>query len=626
MPQNLTSSTIHFGAFQIDLHTRELRKNGTKLKLSGQPFQILAFLVERPSELVTREELRHSLWSADTFVDFEHGLNTAIKTLRQVLGDSAGSPRYIETLPRRGYRFIAAVENPVLTNPGTAVPDAPTVETAPKTQRKVQLGLASIVTLLLLAGLVSYYRHFAARTDAPQVKSLAVLPFVSASGSAGQDYFTDGMTQALIAELGQVSALRVTSQTSSMHYKGTNKVLPEIAKELNVDAIVEGSVERSDTRVRITAQLIRASTDTHLWAKTFDGDLRDVLRLQSEVARDIASEIRARLTPQEQERLRTARTVNPEAHEAYLKGLFFWNKFSEEGVGKSIEFFNQAIEKDPNYAPAYAGLADAHIVMGNLFHSPLTEYPKARAAGMKALELDDSLVEAHGAMAAIHLFFDWDLDKVNGQLKRVKELNPNFIHWFNLKVYCAEIDGRNEESIAILQQGLQLDPLNLMNSVDLGFAYGFNNRPDDGIRQFRQALEIDPAFSMALGGLGITYEQKKDFERAESVYREALRSNPGNASWLSLLARVKARTGHKAEARTILRELESRSHREFIDPIFMAIINTGLEDKDAAFADLERAIDERSSRLIWLNVDPMYEGLKADRRFAVLLRRIGLHR
>ena len=621
MPLAQSDLTIRFGPFEVNPTTGELRKFGSKLKLTGQPFQILILLLEHPGELVTRDQLREKLWPADTFVDFEHGLNTAVKILRQALGDSAGAPRYVETLPRRGYRFVAPVEVPGVL---LADPRLPLATEAPRPRRYLPVVLALMFLVVLAAGAVSIARRFS-RSHIPQIASLAVLPFQSTSRDSEQEYFTDGVTDELITDLGQVSALRVTSQTSSMHYKGTRKTLSEIANELKVDAVVEGSIERSGNHVRIMARLIRASSDTQLWAKSFDGDVRDILLLQSAVAQDITREIRARITPQEQERLHAAHPVNPAAHEAYLKGRFFWNKFTRQGLNKSIEYFNRAIEIDPTYAPAYVGLADAHIVLGNLFNRPTEEYPKARSAAIEALQLDETLADAHGAMAAIHLFFDWDLPNVQKELDRARELNPNFIRIYNLRAYCLEIEGRMDDSVVVLKQGLLLDPLSLNNGVDLGFAFTFTNHSEDAIKQFRKTLEIEPGSPMALGGLGFAYEQQKDFKSARTEYLEALARDPGDPSGAAFLAAAEARAGHKARARKILRDLEERSRKEFVDPVFLAIVDTGLQDKDAAFANLDRAFEERSSRLIWLNADPVYEELRSDPRFAVLLHRIGLH-
>jgi TolB-like protein/DNA-binding winged helix-turn-helix (wHTH) protein/tetratricopeptide (TPR) repeat protein len=619
--QAAAGTTVRFSSFELNLKTGELRQDGVTIRLQPQPTLILTILASQAGDLVTREEIQQRTWGAETFIDFDTGLNSAIHQIRHVLKDSSETPRFIETVPRRGYRFVAQLEDgtPTVGKPSTSV-----VTTSTRSNRSVFVAFALLFVTVLAVGIGRLNRGSASPSvGGPQIKSLAVLPFESPVNS-DQEYFTDGMTDSLITELGQLSGLRVTSQTSSMHYKGTHQTLREIAHELNVDAVVEGSVERSGSHLRIRAQLIRASTDSHLWARTFDGDIRDTFTMQSQVAQAIASEIQVRITTQEQSRLVSARPVNPEALDAYLKGRYFWNKFTRDGVLKSAEYFRLSIRDDPNYAPAYAGLADVHIVSGNLFGRPAEEFPKAKEAALKALDLDESLVEAHVAMAAIHLFFDWDLPGVRKELVRAKELNPNFIRIYTLEGYCFEISGDMTESVAAMKQGLQVDPLSIISGVDLGFAYSFAHRPDDAIVQFRKTLEIEPNFSMALSGLGLAYEQKNDFANAHKEYRAALALNPEDSFLLAMLAGADAQTGNKAAARKTLRELEARSRHQFVEPTLMAMINTGLGDKDAAFASLEKAIDERSAKLIWLNADPVYDGLHSDPRFTELIRRIGL--
>jgi TolB-like protein/DNA-binding winged helix-turn-helix (wHTH) protein len=417
---NSSAEVIRFGVFEADPHTGELRKQGRRIRLQGQPFQILLFLLERPGELVTREELRQKLWPADTFVDFEHGLNKAISKLRDTLGDDSGTPRYIETLPRRGYRFIAPVGVNRISEPSESqktlgAQSDPTTADSP---RRVRWGRTAIVVPLgVLVLLASWFLFKLARSQprspatalAAPIRSLAVLPLQNLSGDKDQEYFADGMTDELITDLGQMSALRVISRTSVMHFKQSSETLPplpQIGRELGADAIVEGTVFRSGNRVRITAQLIDARTDRHLWAHAYERDLGDVIALQDEVARDIADEVRVKLTPQERARLTTSHPVNPEAHEAYLKGRFYWILFTEAGAKKSLGFFQQALEKDPNYALGHSGMADYFAVMyvryGELPYSEAC--PEAEAFALKAVDLDDSLAEGHHSLAAIRFY------------------------------------------------------------------------------------------------------------------------------------------------------------------------------------------------------------------------------
>jgi len=407
---------FRFGVFELDLGAGELRKNGLRVRLQEQPFLVLATLLERPGEVVSREELQKKLWPADTFVDFDHGLNKAINKVRDVLGDSAESPRFVETIARRGYRFLAEVkavdttpvrgpELPAQPQLGVTAldrPDHASKFAKPNYLRSSVTWKISVFVLLVSIAFLGTWM-IRSRNHGPSViHSLAVLPLESLSSDASQDYFADGMTDELISDLGQISALRVISRTSVMTYKHVRKPLPQIARELNVDAVVEGTVLRSGDRVRITAQLIEASTDKHLWSQSYEGELRDTLALQNEVARAIADQIRINLNPQEQAALKKVAVVDPEAYEPYLKGRYFWNKRTADGLSKAIEYFNEAIERKPDYAQAYAGLADSYALAGDWKYgllAPREAYPKAKAAATKAIALDDTLGEAHISLA-----------------------------------------------------------------------------------------------------------------------------------------------------------------------------------------------------------------------------------
>src|SRR5208282_273155 len=436
---------VRFGIFEADLTTRELCKGGIRIKLHGQPFEVLAMLLERPGEAVPREVLRDRLWSTDTFVDFDHGVNTAINRLREALGDSAENPRFIETLPRRGYRFIAPVESQASAPPGSnvipgGVPSSgatpaviPVAAHLHGTRAKV-LALAVVVAIALLVGLslTSVRERLLGRPSPPRVQSLAVLPLVDLSGNSDQDYFADGMTEALITDLGKISALRVISRTSVTQYKGTKKSLPQIARELNVDALVEGTVARSGSHLRITANLVQASPEKHLWAESYESEVGDILTVQGEVAQAIAREIQVKLTPEEQKLLGNVRPVNPEAHDDYLKGRYLCDKDDREGLDKAFPYFQRAIEEAPNDPLAYAGLADCYALWGwagDLFAgdlSPRDTMPKARDAALKALQLDDALAEAHTSLGRVDLIFERKWSGAEREFKRAIELNPSY--------------------------------------------------------------------------------------------------------------------------------------------------------------------------------------------------------
>ncbi len=460
----------------------------------------------------------------------------------------------------------------------------------------------------------------------PQIQSIAVLPLENLSGDPGQEYFADGMTEELIATLGKLSALRVISRTSAMRYKKTDKPLPQIARELNVDAVIEGSVLRAGDRVRITAQLIQAATDRHLWAETYDRDLRDVLALQDEVARAIASEIKVKLTPQEQTRLASARQVNPEAHELYLKGRYYWNKRTPDTLKKSLEYFEQAIEKDPSYAPAYAGLADSYDMLAAGSYAvlpPKQAYPRAEAAAMKALQLDSTLAEAHTSLAWAKIFFDWDWQGAEREFTQAIELNPGYAnahHWYALYL---TIMGHHSEAIAEDRKAESLDPLSLIISADLAMeALGPAGMYDQEMEQCRKTLEMDPSFPLAHACLCDSYKNKRMYKEAVAEMQKAIDLSGGSVVWVSALAHTYALAGRRDEATKILNELKARSKREFVSPILFAYIYAGLGDKDQAFAWLEKAYEERSDVVGGLKVGRQLDPLRSDPRFQDLLRRM----
>ena len=452
-----------FGVFEVDLRAGELRKHGLRVRLQEQPFQVLAMLLKHGGEVVTREELQKELWPADTFVDFDHGLNKAINKIRDALSDSAESPRFVETVARRGYRFLAEVR---VVDPAPVRSSEPAIEAPFQSQDRAALSgelaahkrlgpsvgwrISGSVVVLLLVILTAWAFHSRNRPS-PVIRSLAVLPLESLSGDASQDYFADGMTDELINDLGQISALRVISRTSVMSYKRARKPLPQIARELNVDAVVEGTVLRSGEQVRITAQLIQASDDKHLWSLSYEGDLRDTLALQNQVARTIAEQIRISLNPQEQAALRNMRVVNPEAYVSYLTGRYFWNKRTADGLKAAAAYFTQSTDDDPSYARAYSGLADTYALLGDWQYGVMTPkeaLPKAKAAAIKALQLDSALGEAHNSLAFCLDGFDWDFESAEKEFRQAIELNPGYAtahHWY---AWHLSLVGRNSEALA----------------------------------------------------------------------------------------------------------------------------------------------------------------------------------
>ena len=516
-----------FGVFEADLRTGELTKLGKRVRLQEQPFQLLAMLLEKPGELVIREELRERLWPK-TIVDFDHGLNKAISKVREALGDSAENPRFIETVASRGYRFLADVAVVQGGQPEPPAGDAAT-HGAPGPRRPIDASasarwpvhafgwrLSGFALALVLAVSLSWFLY-SWRHPLPSIRSLAVLPLENLSNDESQDYFADGMTDELITHLGQISAIRVISRTSAMTYKSVRKPLAEIARELNVDAVVEGSVLRSGERVRIDAQLIRVPADKQIWAESYEGDFRDTLGLQSRVARAIAEQIRATLNRHEQVALEKSKAVNPAAYEAYLKGRYFWNKRTGDGLRTAIEYFNHAIETDPTYAEAYSGLADTYALSGDWEYgvlSPQDAFRKAKAAAAKALELDDSLGEAHTSLAFALDLYGWDWETAEKEYKLAIKLSPGYAIAHLWYAWHLILMGRNSEGLFELRKAENLDPLSLIISADMADALCITHLFDEAVQQSKTTLQMDPNFAIAHYELGQALEQKNLHDQA----------------------------------------------------------------------------------------------------------------
>jgi TolB-like protein len=562
---------IHFGEFELDTAAGELRRQGSKLRLQDQPLQILQILLQRPGEIVTREQLQQEIWPSNTFVDFDHGINNAIKRLREALRDTADTPRFVETLPRRGYRFIGKIEQ-----------------------------------------------------ETPRFRSLVVLPLDNLSHDPEQEYFADGLTEALITTLAKIGELRVVSRTSSMLYKGVRKPLREIARDLEVDTIVEGTVLRAGDRVRITAQLIDPMKETHLWAESYDRHLRDILDLQADVARAIAYEIQIKLTPQEQAQLAQAHPVDPEAYEAYLKGRYHWIKRSREGHAQAVRYFQQAIAKDPGYATAYAGLADATSIMSLWGLVPPEEgCGKARELALKALELDNSLAEAHTSLAWATAHYDYDLAAAEKEFERAIELNPRYVtahHWFGMTLGMM---GRYEEAYTELKRALRVDPQWSYVHFGLSFVYWAGRRYDQAIERCHKALEFDPNSVQAHVWLGLSSVASLMWEPAVSALQRAVALSQRTPVATACLGEAYAAAGASDEAHKILHELTGQQH---VTAYFVSRIYAALGKKNEALDWLENAYQEHGEWMILLKVDPRFDSLRDDARFQDLMRRMNFPR
>jgi len=641
MQENLqTRVRLRFGVFEIDIRAGELRKHGLRIRLQEQPFQVLAILLEHPGEIVTREELQKKLWPADTFVDFDHGLNKAISKIREALADSAESPRFIETVARRGYRFLAevksadgvAVRSPVLDAqlPSRAeIVDPAYLADRPATPLRLSKSfkwkISASVLLLLVASLSSWKLY--SRYHPPLViHSLAVLPLESLSSDASQDYFADGMTDELISDLGQISALRVISRTSVMGYKHARKPLPQIARALNVDAVVEGTVLRFGEQVRITAQLIEAPTDKHLWSQSYQGELRDTLALQSQVARAIADQIRINLSPREQTALNNVKMVNPQAYQSFLKGRFFWNKRTADGLKVALAYFNQAIEEDPKYAQAQSGLADTYSLLGDWQYAVMTPkeaLPKAKAAAIRALELDGTLGEAHNSLAFCLDGFDWDFESAGKEFQRAIELNPGYAtahHWY---AWHLSLLGKYDEAVAEMRKAQDLDPLSLIINADFAELLVLAHSYDESIRQSRKTIEMEPNFALAHNQLAQAYLQKHMNDEAAAELQKAAQLSGGSPTVLANLARAYAASGKKSEATKILNDLRKQSTAAYSHAPEIAVIYAALGDSDQAMNWLEKGYEGRFNPGVLLR--PGFDPLRSDPRFQDLVRRVGLN-
>ena len=640
---------VRFDAFEVDMRAGEVRKHGIRLKLHRQPFQVLSLLLERPGDLVTREELRQKLWPGDTFVDFDTGLNSAVKKLRDALCDSAEEPRYIETLPRRGYRFIAQLENGDLStgvaqieslavirlrpNPNeeglrAERPADGEVDVRPTGTSRARLWLAlgsSVAGLALIAVTYVMLRGHTGHTAQTRIRSLAVLPLSNLSGDSTQEYLADEMTEELCGRLARIHDLRVISRTSVMRFKGTKLSVPEIARTLGVDALVEGSVIRQGSRIRVHAQLIRASTDEHIWSDEYDGELGDVLALESEVAQSIARRVEVKVTGEERARLIAAHHVSPEVYESYLKAEDQFRKSSSRaGFEQSIAYFEETIGKDTNFAPAYVGLANVYERLGSVRGGapPKETHPKMMSAARKAIELDPDLAEPHVLLAEVYQK-QWQWSDAEAEFKRALELNSNdagahvgYAKW----LLC---QGRTDEALAWVQRARELDPLGGAGitpvggvAITNGFILFYARRYDEAIRELRND---DPDHWY----LGLALIANGQPDEAITVLEKALGTDR-NPAVMGVLVRAYAHAGRRREALRLVDELKRRQQTSYVAAAPFVNAYLGLGDNEQALAWLERAYEEQSNMLQLIKVHPYFDPLRGDPRFVDLVHRVGL--
>jgi TolB-like protein/DNA-binding winged helix-turn-helix (wHTH) protein/Flp pilus assembly protein TadD len=631
-------ASYRFRDFELDSSRYELRRGGRNLRLEKIPMDLLILLVEKNDDLITREEIIERIWGKDVFTDSDAGINTAIRKIRQTLNDDPENPRFIQTAVGRGYRFLAPVtsvvpveQSPVDINvaetnaPASEPPVSGHVRPRKLTVLWVTTSVVAVIALALIGSNVLRLRNRLLRRPAPvTIHSIAVLPLENFSGDPAEDYFADGMTDELTTNLAKVSSLGVIGRTSVMRYKGTHKSIPEIARELKVDFVVEGSVVRDGDNVRITAQLIDGPSGRHLWADDFERSRSDVLQLQKEVALKIVQQIRATLTPDETIRLSGARAVDPKAYEANLKGRSYWNQRSEAGIKKAIEQFNAAIQADGSYAEAYSGLADSYTALGYFSYlNPNDVFPLAKAAADKALELDPTLAEAHASLGYYNLYYAWNWKESEKEFRRAIALNPNYAtahDWYS--VYLLAM-GRPDEAMVEIRRAQQLDPLSPLINTDVGFQFYYDKRYDEAIQQLRNTLQTDPKFPLAHLWLGRAYQQKGMYEEAISEYRQTDTSWPEWVVSLAAIGNVEGIAGKTSEARDMLSKLNTLSEVKYVTPYGTALLYAGLGDKVQTFNWLGRAVQGRSHWLVWIRLDPRWEDVKTDPRFKEIIRSVG---
>jgi len=632
----MSESQYKFAEFQLDCASFELRRQGRaqkseRVSLERIPMELLILLLERQGSVVTRQEIVDRLWGKDVFVDTEHGINTAIRKIRQALKDNPEQPRFILTVTGKGYCFVAGEngnqrsaapsETPTVIPErqprpsGSDVPErGPDAVVMPAVQsNRAKLAIVIAICVVVAAILISFLRHRIVRANqASQIHSIAVIPLANLSGDAAQDYFADGMTDELITALAKNRNLRIVSRTSAMQYKGVKRPLPDIARELNVDGILEGSVSRVGNRVHTTVQLIHAPSDAHIWAESYDRDLSEVIFLPEELSQTIAKEVKAAVSPPTRQR-----SISPEAHDAYLQGLYFWYRGDFD---HSKQYFQKAIDLQPDYAAAWAGLGDSYGVRAGGDTPPQAAFAKNEEYSRKALELDDSVAEAHNSMAALYLFHAWDWNRAEAEAQRAIELNPNLAAAHHLRSYILFALNRNAEALQEQRQATEIDPF--AQPWHLGRAYLYLRQYDAAINELsaRAAVQkvdgIEFILSDAYRFKGMNKEAARHLELgflAEDDQHSA-----------EAVRRAFDQGGYRAVAEWLLRRDQDKAREEYVSPFFLALDYARLERKDDTLHFLEGAFEEGSPEMVFLEKRPHFDFLHSDLRFQALVRKVGL--
>lgn len=605
-----------FGTFVLDVRERTLTRDHERIPLTPKVFDTLEVLVRHQGRLVEKAALMQAVWP-DAVVE-EANLTVCVSALRKVLG-----PDHIETVPKRGYRFVAPVRVGALEEAGGRAQST-------WSRSAVGRGAITLAALLVLATGTIAWRLTSRGTVAPGRLVLAVLPFENLSGDPDRDYIVDGLTEEVITRLGRLDPKRlaVIARSSAVAYRGTKKTAAQVGRELQVDYILEGSVRHDGERVRISTRLIQSRDGTHLWAQSYERELSGIFEVQSEVAYAVADEIQLAITPQHRLRIAASRPANQDALEAYLRGRYFWNKRTQQALIKGVAHFREAIEKDPNYASAYSGLADSYIVLGTTLYAalpPKEAMPQARSAAQKALTIDPTLVEAHTSVAFSRFYFDWDWAGAETEFRRAIELNPNYSaahQWYALLLAAL---GRRGEALAEAKKGQELDPVSQTTNAIMGRIFYYAGQHQEAIDRLRRAVELNPDSVAAHVLLGLAHERNSNFEDAIAAFQTAAAlSKRTHSLTLGLLGQAYATMGDTRLAIRMLEEVDALSKHAYVSPITIALIHAGLRNNDEAFRWLDRAYEERSVWLVHLRDEPVFDMLRSDPRFADLVRRVGL--
>lgn len=620
---------IRFSDFAFDVDRGELLKDGIPVHLQPQPTKVLCLLASHPGRLVTREEIREEVWESQTFVDFEQGLNTCIRQIRAALDDSPETPRFVETVPRRGYRFIATLSTSAASpDAGPAEATAAPILAGSRWHLGLWFGLV-IVALLVTIGFYAavHYGDVPATQKSGRVM-LAVLPFEDLSSGADEQSFSDGLTEELIAQIGgmEPNKLGVIARTSAMQYRRTSKSVAQIGDELGVSYVLEGSVRWEGSHVRIVAKLIQANDQTPLWSKMFESDTRNLIALQNQVALHVARTLALKLLPSEPELLARITTPVPDAYEDYSHARQVARQGTTQGLQESIPLYEAAIQHDPNYAIAYAGLADTYLTLSDRRTiSPQRAFPRTEEAVREVLALDPSYAEGYIVLAAIRAFYDWEWKDAGYHFRRAMEHNADNPRAHLIYARYLRALGRWDQALAQLQAAEKLDPGSTVVALNLAVHHYYARQPDRTLELARKVLAADPQSEAARRLLGIAFEQKGEPEKALPLLQEAVSLSGNNSMYLGALGHAYALAGRTSEARKILKQM-TEAKADYMSAYDIALIHLGLGDTDSALKSLQKAVDERALNLRYLNIDPRFDNLRADPRFQAIVQRIGFDR